>query len=270
MPRRLAAHEVPRYGHGSRKARGCIPSAIGMLLLSTMTVAIVIPTYNEAGTIEELVRRIFALAISGLEVLVIDDSSNDGTIEKLRALQKQFPITVVIRPKKSGLGSALKDGLTLAKERGANATITLDADLSHDPDRIAEMLKKISAGVDLVVGSRRIKGGKIVGWGAGRTLMSRAAMEFSRRMLGITARDVTSGFRAYSRKVIDVVPLDKVGSTGYAFQEEMLYRTQQMGFCIEEIPIIFHDRRQGKSKLGIKDIFEFFVTVVRLRFQKQI
>ncbi|MDO8505347.1 MAG: polyprenol monophosphomannose synthase [bacterium] len=233
-------------------------------------VAVVIPTYNEAGTIEELARRIFGLKIFGMEVLVIDDSSSDGTIEKLRKLQKQFPITMVIRPKKLGLGSALTDGITLAKERGADAIVTLDGDLSHNPDCIPEMLKKISGGADLVVGSRRIKGGEIVGWGIWRTMMSRGAMEFSRRMLGISARDVTSGFRAYSRKVIDTIMLGRVSSTGYAFQEEMLYQAQKSGFRIEEIPIVFHDRKHGKSKLGVKDILEFFFTVIRLRQQKQV
>lgn len=232
-----------------------------------MKVVVVIPTYNEAGTIEELTRRIFALGIAGLDILVVDDSSRDGTIEILRKLQAQFPITVIIRPKKSGLGSALKDGIALAKEHGAEAVITMDADLSHEPKHIPEMLKKISTGVDLMVGSRRIKGGEIIGWGARRMMMSRGAMEFSRRILGITAHDVTSGFRAYSRKVVDAIALDKVSSTGYAFQEEMLYRTQQGGFCIEEIPIVFHDRKHGKSKLGIKDIVEFFVTVMRLKIR---
>lgn len=99
--------------------------------------------------------------------------------------------------------------------------------------------------------------------------MSRGAMEISRRMLGISARDVTSGFRAYSRQVLEAINLSKIASTGYAFQEEMLFRSQQAGFKIVEIPIIFEDRRHGKSKLGVRDIFEFFITIVRLRFSRQ-
>ncbi|OGL64417.1 hypothetical protein A3B21_05000 [Candidatus Uhrbacteria bacterium RIFCSPLOWO2_01_FULL_47_24] len=230
-----------------------------------MKVAVIIPTYNERANIKKLVKQIFALNISELEVIVVDDSSNDGTLEVVRALRKRFPVTLILRPKKLGLGSALRDGLTLAVQHGATVTITMDADFSHDPQLLPKMISEIVQGKDLVIGSRRISGGEIIGWGPWRTFMSRAAMEFSRRVLDISARDVTSGFRAYRRRVLEIIDLSRISSTGYAFQEEMLYKAQRAGFKIAEIPIVFNDRRHGKSKLGIRDIAEFFVTVVRLK-----
>lgn len=230
-----------------------------------MRTSVVIPTYNERGTIKELVGKIFALQIPELEVIVVDDSSEDGTIEVVRALRKRLPITLVLRPKKLGLGSALRDGLALARNHGAAVAITMDGDLSHDPALIPNMREAIARGADLVIGSRRIEGGAIVGWGPTRAFMSRAAMELARGVLGLHAKDVTSGFRAYRRRVLETVDLTRLASTGYAFQEEMLYRAERAGFKIVEIPIVFHDRRHGKSKLGTKDILEFFITVMRLR-----
>lgn len=230
-----------------------------------MRVSVIIPTFNERGTIKELIRRIFVLNIPGLEVIVVDDSSSDGTLDIVRNLKKRYPITLVVRPTKLGLGSALHDGLALARGRGASAAITMDADLSHDPSQIPSMLERISAGQDVIVGSRRIAGGKIVGWGPVRHTMSHGAMAVARFILRIKARDVTSGFRAYRRRVLERVDLTRLASTGYAFQEEILFRAQRAGFKIEEIPIVFNDRKQGKSKLGIRDILEFFATVIRLR-----
>lgn len=231
-----------------------------------MRVSIVIPTFNERGTIKELIVRIFALGMTGLEVIVVDDSSSDGTLDIVRALKKRYPITLVVRPTKLGLGSALRDGLALARGRGASMAITMDADLSHDPTQIPQMMERISAGQDVIIGSRRINGGKIVGWGPMRHFMSRGAMAVARFVLRIKTQDVTSGFRAYRRRVLEKIDLSRLASTGYAFQEEILFRAQRAGFRIEEIPIVFNDRRHGKSKLGIGDIIEFFATVVRLRF----
>lgn len=231
-----------------------------------MRVSVVIPTFNERETIKALIKRIFALQIPGVEIIVVDDSSADGTAEIVRALKKRFPVTLILRPRKLGLGSALKDGLALAKVRGAHLVITLDADLSHDPALIPKMIARVEEGADLVIGSRRIAGGAIYGWGPWRTLMSRTAMEFSRQLLKISAKDVTSGFRAYRRRVLETVAFEQVASTGYAFQEEMLYRVERAGLRVVEIPIVFHDRQHGKSKLGMRDIVEFFITILRLRF----
>ena len=229
-------------------------------------ISVVIPTYNEKENIKELVKKIFALGIPGMEVIIVDDSSSDGTGEVIRALRKRFPVTIIRRPKKLGLGSALRDGLNLAKGRGATVVCTMDADFSHDPEVLPRMLGEIEKGAQLVIGSRRIFGGEISGWGFWRTLMSRSAMEISRRVLGISTHDVTSGFRAYRRGVLEKIDLTRLRSTGYAFQEEILYRAQRLGFKVVEVPIKFIDRRRGKSKLGVKDILEFFWTIIRLRF----
>lgn len=229
--------------------------------------SIVIPTYNEKENIKALIKEIFALGISGLEVIIVDDSSTDGTSEVIRALRKRFPITIISRPKKLGLGSALRDGLNLAKGRGSAVICTMDADGSHDPQVLPRMLAEIERGADLAVGSRRVWGGVIQGWGPIRLLMSRVAMEIARRTLGIRTRDVTSGFRAYRRRVLETIELSRLRSTGYAFQEELLYRAERAGFKIVEVPITFIDRRCGRSKLGIRDILEFFGTVLWLKFQ---
>lgn len=230
-----------------------------------MHTAVVIPTFNERDSIKGLVHQIFALKIAELEIIVVDDSSTDGTFELLRALKKRFCVTIISRPRKMGLGSALKDGLSLALNHGAKYIVTMDGDGSHLPKSILALLKELDQGAEVVIGSRRVSGGAIYGWGWVRLLMSRGAMEISRRVLGIAARDVTSGFRAYRRQVVETIDLSHMASTGYAFQEEMLYQAQRAKFKIVEVPIIFEDRRHGKSKLGIKDIIEFFITVARLK-----
>lgn len=232
-----------------------------------MRTSIVIPTYNERENIKELLKQIFLLNIPELEVIIVDDSSPDGTAEIVCALKKRYPIRLISRPKKLGLGSALKRGLSLAKDREAAVVITMDADFSHSPKTIPELLDKIEQGADMVVGSRRIDNGKIQGWGPLRLFMSRLAMETARRILGIRTRDVTSGFRAYNRRVLDLVDIHKLASTGYAFQEEILYRAEQAGLKVVETPIQFIDRKAGKSKLGWRDIIEFFVAVIHLKFQ---
>lgn len=234
-----------------------------------MKISIVIPTYNERDNIKELIGQIFTIhdPRSTIQVIVVDDSSDDGTIDAVRSLRKHFPITFILRPKKLGLGSALKDGLSLAMSHSADLAITMDADLSHNPDCILKMFDEVvKKQADVVVGSRRVQGGSIQGWGLVRLFMSRSAMEFARQILRIKTKDVTSGFRAYRRQVLESIDLTKLKSTGYAFQEEMLYRAEQKGFRVVEIPIQFTDRRQGKSKLGIRDIVEFFITVIYLRF----
>lgn len=234
-----------------------------------MRVSIIIPTLNEKENIKTLIKQIFALGIVGLEIIVVDDYSKDGTAEVLRSLRKRFPVTIIARPRKMGLGSALKDGLSLALGRRAAVICTMDADFSHDPEVLPKMLSEIEKGAQLVIGSRRIYGGEIKGWGPVRTLMSRSAMEISRRVLGISTHDVTSGFRAYRRGVLEAIDLSRLKSTGYAFQEEILYRAERLGFKVVEVPITFMDRRHGKSKLGLKDILEFFITLARLKFSSQ-
>lgn len=231
-----------------------------------MKIAITVPTYNELENIQELVRRIFQLNIVGLEIIFVDDNSPDGTAEEIKKLQQKNPIHLIERPGKNGLGSAYIAGFKKALELGADYIFEMDADLSHDPKDIPAMLKECENGADLTIGSRKIAGGKIVGWNKRRIFMSNGAMYFSRLVLGLKAKDVTAGFRCFKRKVLETIELDKIKSNGYAFQEELLFRVQRAKFNIVEVPVTFTDRIKGKSKLNTKDIIEFFIAMFKLRF----
>jgi dolichol-phosphate mannosyltransferase len=225
---------------------------------------VIIPTYNEAADIEKLITKIFTLNIPGLDILVVDDNSPDGTASIVESLFDKHPLHLIKRKNKSGLGSAYITGFKKALELGADFIFEMDADFSHDPEDIPKMLEAIENN-DLVVGSRKIPGGKVIGWGATRKLMSNGAMWFSRLLLGLKVRDVTAGFRCFRSNVLETVELDKIKSNGYAFQEELLYRTQKKGFRITEIPVIFIDRQEGKSKLSKRDIWEFFWIMLKLK-----
>jgi len=224
---------------------------------------IVIPTYNEKDNITKLINQILALEIPNLDIIVVDDNSPDGTAD----IVAQLPVRLIKRPSKLGLGSAYIMGFKQALNLGANYILEMDADFSHDPNDIPRLLSAAQT-ADLVIGSRKINGGQIIGWGPIRKFMSHGAMWLSRRLLNLKAKDVTAGFRCYRRQVLETITLDKITSNGYAWQEEMLYRTQQANFSITEIPVIFNDRQAGKSKLGKKDILEFFLTIFKLKFGK--
>ena len=150
---------------------------------------------------------------------------------------------------------------------GADYIFEMDADFSHDPDDIPRLLAA-AQNADLVIGSRKVPGGKIVGWNFWRKFMSNGAMWLSRLFLGLRPHDVTAGFRCFKRRVLETIPLDEIRSNGYAFQEELLYRTQKLGFTIFEIPVTFIDRQKGKSKLSKKDIMEFFSIIIKLKTKK--
>jgi len=232
-----------------------------------MKTIIIIPTYNEAENIEKLLKEIFGLNIPELEVIVVDDNSPDGTSEIVEKLKDIFPIYLIKRRSKSGLGSAYIAGFKKALALNADYIFEMDADFSHDPKDLPKMLAN-TIGCDLVIGSRKIKGGKIIGWNLKRKLMSNGAMFISRLLLKLKPKDVTAGFRCYKKEVLQKINLDMVKSNGYAFQEEMLYQTQKLGFKICEVPVAFIDRKFGKSKLSNKDILEFFVVLFKLRFKK--
>lgn len=228
-------------------------------------VCIVIPTYNEKHNIVPLIEKILSLPLMLDYVIVVDDASPDGTAEKVKeCIKKDTRVHLVLREGKQGLGSAYIRGFQEALGRGAERVIQMDADFSHDPQDIPHLLEA-SQTVDVVIGSRKIQGGRIIGWGWIRRVMSASAMWFARQLLGIKTHDVTSGFRCYHRKVFQAIRLETIKSNGYAFQEEMLFRSERMGFSIKEIPVTFLDRQNGKSKLSKKDIMEFFVVMWRLR-----
>lgn len=226
---------------------------------------VVIPTYNEKENIVELLGHIFSLTIPHLEIIIVDDNSPDGTVDAIKKMHHFQPVHILERKEKSGIGSAYIDGFKKAFKLGADRIIQMDADLSHDPSDINRLLE---VDTDLVIGSRKIKGGRIEGWGFARTFMSNGAMWFSRFMLGLHSKDVTAGFRCFKTQVLTSIELNEIKSNGYAFQEEMLYRTQKKGFSIQEIPVTFTDRTKGTSKLSKKDIIEFFLVIFKLRFKK--
>ena len=225
---------------------------------------IVIPTYNERSNIRLLLEHLFALGVEGLQVIVVDDNSPDKTAEVVSDLSKTHPITLIKRAGKLGLGSAYIEGFTKALSLGATHIFEMDADLSHDPDDIPRLLAA-TTNADLVIGSRKIPGGKITGWGWMRKAMSPPSLFFSLLLLFLPSLYVPSGFRCFQARVLQTIPLHHIRSNGYAFQEELLYRTQQAGFTIKEIPVTFTDRANGQSKLSKKDIAEFFLVMIKLR-----
>lgn len=230
-----------------------------------MSVTIVIPTYNERGNIEILISRIAALHIPDVGIIAVDDASPDGTGKLVEALLGDFPqVTLIRRPAKLGLGSAYVEGFTRALTQGADVIVEMDADLSHSPEDIPRLLNAIEEGADVAIGSRRVPGGKIVGWHWRRHLASTCATWISRALLGFSTRDITSGFRAFRRSTLIAIHFADVRSDGYAFQEEMLLRCERGKFIITEVPVVFMDRVRGESKLGFRDVVSFFVTLLRL------
>lgn len=229
---------------------------------------IVIPTYNERENIVGLLSALFALDIPELEVIVVDDNSPDGTAQAVREYSAAHRVHLVCRNKKLGLGSAYIAGMKKALHLGADAVFEMDADFSHNPADVPRMLAKL-AKTDMVVGSRRVSGGRIVGWNVRRHLTSRTANLFSRLVLRLKTRDVTAGFRCYRREVLQSIQFETVKSNGYAFQEELLCRVERAGFIVSEIPVVFTDRKAGKSKLSARDIAEFFLVMARLAMSRQ-
>ncbi|MFA5076437.1 MAG: polyprenol monophosphomannose synthase [Patescibacteria group bacterium] len=227
---------------------------------------IIIPTYNEAENIGGLIEEIFFLNIQNLQVIIVDDNSQDGTASIVSNLAQKFDIVLIKRPAKLGLGSAYISGFRAALASGADLIFEMDADFSHNPKLLPKFIKAIQDGAEVVIGSRRVAGGQIIGWGVWRHFCSSAASWFSRLVLGLKTLDVTSGYRCYSRTVLEKINLDKIKSNGYAFQEEMIYYCEQNGFRIKELPIVFQDRIKGRSKLSRKEVVAFFITMFRLKF----
>ena len=227
---------------------------------------IIIPTYNEKNNISQLLEKIFTQKISGLNVLVVDDNSPDKTgrlVEELK--QKYFDLDILHRQEKSGLGKAYIAGFKLALENGADYIFEMDADLSHDPKYLPDFLKKIES-CDLVLGSRYIKDGGVSNWNLARRLVSRFGNIYARIVLNLPYHDLTGGFKCYRRQVLENIGLDDLSSVGYNFQIETTYKAHKKGYKIEETPIIFCERAEGKSKFSIKIILESFWKVLLLRF----
>src|SRR6266536_1212584 len=233
-----------------------------------MKTLIIIPTYNEIDNLTPLLKEIFSYAPE-TDILIVDDNSPDGTGDLADKIhQENAQVHVLHRPGKLGLGTAYIEGFKYAIEHAYDAAFEMDADFSHDPRYLPDFLKAIE-NADLVIGSRYIPGGDTPNWTMLRRLISGGGNIFSRFMLGIPVHDCTAGYRCYRREVLESIDLDTIQSQGYAFQIEMAYRVIQQGFKIVETPIIFMDRRIGKSKMSRKIVIEAFIYVLRARSGKK-
>ncbi|HEY8627022.1 MAG TPA: polyprenol monophosphomannose synthase [Gaiellaceae bacterium] len=223
-----------------------------------MATTVVVPTYNEAESLPALVEALYALDLPDLRMLVVDDSSPDGTGriaeelgERLRRSGEPF-VRVLHRPQKQGLGRAYVAGMTRALEEGADFVVQMDADFSHEPTEIPKMLEAIErTGAGVVIGSRYVPGGSLdPDWTRARRLLSVWANLYARTILRMEVRDITAGFKLWRREALLAVDLAQITSDGYAFQIEMNWEVQRRGYEIVEIPIYFRERREGASKMS--------------------
>jgi dolichol-phosphate mannosyltransferase len=230
---------------------------------------IVVPTYNERDNVRDVATR-FLAAIPGVELLFVDDNSPDGTGALLDELALAEPrIHVMHRAGKLGLGTAYIEGFTWGLGRGFEYLWEMDADGSHDPKYLPQMLALAEDGADVVIGSRYVPGGGTENWGLGRQLISRGGGIYTRAILGIDVRDVTAGFMCWRRKALEAIDLSTIKSNGYSFQIEMKYRAVQRGMRLVETPILFADRRVGQSKMSRAIFAEAMLKVWSLRFGKR-
>ena len=228
-------------------------------------VLLVTPTYNERDNLETFISSIHASQPEA-HVLVVDDNSPDGTgkiADDIAARDSR--VNVMHRPGKMGLGTAYVQGFGWGIDRGYDIIIQIDADLSHDPRYLADMFRAFDEGADLVIGSRNIPGGTVDGWGPGRHFISKGGSTYARTILGLPVRDLTSGYKAYRRELLEAIHLETIRSVGYSFQIEVTYRAIRKGFRVKEVPIIFVDRRAGKSKMSRRIFVEAAAVVWKLR-----
>ena len=225
---------------------------------------VIIPTYNELDNIRPMIDKVFSLP-EKFDLLVIDDGSPDGTAQIVRERQKAYPesLHLIERQGKLGLGTAYLTGFRWALEHGYDYVFEMDCDFSHNPDDLI----RLSAGADLVIGSRYVTGVNVVNWPMKRVLMSYYASAYVRAVTGMPVRDATAGFVCYSAKLLRAMDMDAVEMKGYGFQVEMKYTAWKLGFRIKEVPIIFTERTQGASKMSGGIFREAFFGVLKLRFR---
>ena len=230
-----------------------------------MKALVIIPTYNERENLIELMGRVFAQPVNDLHVLIVDDSSPDGTGALADELKAKDPrIDVMHRDGKLGLGSAYVAGFRYALERGYDAVFEMDADFSHNPDSIPDFLRELET-ADLVVGSRYLHGVTVVNWPLSRLVLSYGANLYTRIITGLPLKDATGGFKCFRRQVLESLDLTRVKSDGYGFQIEINFKAWRKKFRIREIPILFVDRRAGTSKMSRRIVWEAAWMVWRLR-----
>jgi dolichol-phosphate mannosyltransferase len=231
-------------------------------------VLIVVPTYNERDNVAEVVDR-FLAAAPDAELLFVDDASPDGTgavLDGIAATERR--VHVMHRAGKLGLGTAYLDGFRWGLARGFELLLEMDADFSHDPRYLPDVLARARAGADVVVGSRYVAGGGTENWGLSRKIISRGGSLYARTILGVRVRDLTSGFICWRRRALEAIDLDSIASNGYSFQIEMKYRALRAGLRVEEVPIVFVDRRVGQSKMSRAIFLEALWVVWKLRLEK--
>jgi dolichol-phosphate mannosyltransferase len=226
---------------------------------------LVLPTYNEAENVEPLVEAARTKLPPGSQILIVDDSSPDGTgAIAARLAERLDDVHVLHRPRKEGLGPAYIAGFREALGRGAGLVLEMDADFSHDPAYLPRLLDA-SGRADLVLGSRYVDGGGVSDWGPLRRAVSRGGSAYARLMLGVGVRDLTGGFKCFRREVLEAIDLDRIASRGYAFQVEMTYRALRRGFRVVEVPIVFRERRVGRSKMDLSIVAEAVWRIPLLR-----
>jgi len=229
---------------------------------------VIIPTYNELGNIEKMIRKVFSLS-KQFHLLIIDDGSPDGTAGVVRQLQKEFAgqLFLLERKGKLGLGTAYIAGFRWALEHRYQFIFEMDCDFSHNPDDLLRLYDACAnQGADMAVGSRYIKGGGFVNWPKDRILISRGASIYVNLITWIGIHDPTAGFVCYQRNVLETLDLDKIKFVGYAFQIEMKFATKKLGFEVKEIPIIFTDREVGVSKMNSNIIKEGILGVLKIQW----
>ncbi len=235
-----------------------------------MRTLVVIPTYNERDNIEKLIQEIHR-HVPEADILVVDDNSPDGTWKLVEEISRRDPrVHLIRRPGKMGLGTAYVEGFRWALERGYDVIVQMDADFSHSPEDIPRLIREIEKGADFVVGSRYKNGVNVVNWPLKRLMISYFANVYARFMTGVPIRDLTGGFKAWRREVLESIDLDRIRSNGYSFQIEMNFKAYRKGFKPSEIPIIFYERRSGKSKFSKGIILEAALMVLRLALRRLI
>ena len=226
-----------------------------------MRALVVLPTFNEAENIVEVLQRLRA-AVPDASVLVVDDSSPDGTADLVESVADEIGLVEVMRrPAKSGLGSAYRDGFRQGLASGFDVMVEMDSDLSHDPAALPSLLAAVADGADLALGSRYIPGGSIPDWSWHRRALSRWGNRYASAVLGIDVADGTSGYRAYRASALAEIDFHTVQADGYGFQIEMAYRVLNTGGTVEEVPISFTDRIRGESKMSSRIVVEALVLV---------
>jgi dolichol-phosphate mannosyltransferase len=233
---------------------------------------LVLPTFNEAENIEPIVAaaltQLERAAPSAHRILIVDDASPDGTGAIADRLAAANPaVEVLHHGARHGLGPAYLAGFARALESGAGAICQMDADFSHDPADLVRLLAALDDGADVALGSRYVEGGGVEHWGLLRRVVSRTGCSYARHVLGLQVQDLTGGFKCFRREVLEAIDLGSVRSHGYCFQVELTQRALLRGFRVREVPIVFHDRRHGHSKMSPRIALEAFVVMPQLRWR---